>query len=185
MDERKLFSRNHRPCRRFTVRGCLLLDCLNFELCPSRPIIDIALLIFHLVLGSFTHDGVDISMAKKSKNHDFGLESDSLNISLVMDFNLERFPRGDYLQFCPRRETLTNFATYSGVIFLFAEGRLRVCQSQPGPAVESYKQAMDVQSEYRQLQYIALWEQVSASPNRNLCGSERTLSIEYLLSIPV
>lgn len=46
-----------------------------------RTICDMTLLIFHLVLSSFTFDGVDISIAQT-----------------ILDFNLERFPNGI---FCP------------------------------------------------------------------------------------
>lgn len=42
-----------------------------------RTICDICLLIFHLVLSSFTFDGVDITMAQK-----------------ILDWNLRRYPSG-------------------------------------------------------------------------------------------
>lgn len=42
-----------------------------------RTICDIVLLIFHLVLSSFTFDGVDIAMAQK-----------------ILDWNLKRYPNG-------------------------------------------------------------------------------------------
>lgn len=42
-----------------------------------RPICDMALLIFHLVLSSFTFDGVDVMFANK-----------------ILEWNLKRFPRG-------------------------------------------------------------------------------------------
>jgi hypothetical protein len=45
-----------------------------------RPIADMALLIFHLVLSSFTFDGVDIRYANK-----------------ILAWNLKRFPSGEHL----------------------------------------------------------------------------------------
>jgi len=42
-----------------------------------RPICDIALLIFHLVLSSFTFDGIDITIADK-----------------ILKWNLKRYPNG-------------------------------------------------------------------------------------------
>lgn len=42
-----------------------------------RPICDMTLLIFHLVLSSFTFDGVDIRFANK-----------------ILEWNLKRYPRG-------------------------------------------------------------------------------------------
>lgn len=45
-----------------------------------RPICDMALLIFHLVLSSFTFDGVDIRYASK-----------------ILSWNLKRFPSGGYI----------------------------------------------------------------------------------------
>jgi len=43
-----------------------------------RPICDMALLIFHLVLRAFTVQGVDIAMAER-----------------ILEFNLARFPNGE------------------------------------------------------------------------------------------
>jgi len=47
-----------------------------------RTICDIVLLIFHLVLSSFTFDGVDIAMAQK-----------------ILDWNLRRYPNGVFFLF--------------------------------------------------------------------------------------
>jgi hypothetical protein len=46
-----------------------------------RSICDMMLLIFHLVLSSFTFDGVDIAMAQK-----------------ILDWNLRRYPNGKVLR---------------------------------------------------------------------------------------
>lgn len=86
-----------------------------------RTICDMTLLIFHLVLSSFTFDGVDISIAQT-----------------ILDFNLERFP--------------------NGVFFLFGAGRLALCRSQPKRAIAYYTQAMETQSQYRNLHHISFWE---------------------------
>jgi hypothetical protein len=48
-----------------------------------RSLCDMALLIFHLVLSSFTFDGVDLSMAQK-----------------VLEWNLKRYPDGLSLFSC-------------------------------------------------------------------------------------
>lgn len=83
---------------------------------------DMVILIFHLVLSGFTFDGVDIEAA-----------------SIVLDWNLKRYP--------------------SGVFFLFGKGRMALFRAQPQQAIEAYNQAMDeVQSGYSQIQNIALWE---------------------------
>jgi hypothetical protein len=44
-----------------------------------RSICDMWLLIFHLFLSSFTHDGVDVMMAQK-----------------IVDWNLKRYPEGKF-----------------------------------------------------------------------------------------
>ncbi|GJJ13980.1 hypothetical protein Clacol_008237 [Clathrus columnatus] len=91
-----------------------------------RPICDMALLIFHLVLSSFTFDGVDIMFANK-----------------ILQWNLKRFPRG--------------------VFFLFGEGRMRLCRSQPSLAIESYTRAMEAQTQYANLYHISYWEIAGAT----------------------
>ena len=80
-----------------------------------------ALLIFHLVLSSITFEGVDISIARK-----------------ILDWNLQRFPKG--------------------VFFLFGAGRISLCCSQPRRAIAYYTQAMESQSQYRNLHHISIWE---------------------------
>lgn len=47
-----------------------------------RSICDMTLLIFHLFLSSFTHDGVDVMMAQK-----------------IVDWNLKRYPEGRLIAF--------------------------------------------------------------------------------------
>ncbi|KAG7096514.1 hypothetical protein E1B28_003943 [Marasmius oreades] len=54
-----------------------------------RSICDMALLVFHLVLSSFTFDGVDISMAQK-----------------IVDWNLKRYPDGVFFLFGAGRLSL-------------------------------------------------------------------------------
>lgn len=86
-----------------------------------RSICDMSLVIFHLFLSNFTHDGVDVMMAQK-----------------IVDWNLKRYPEG--------------------VFFLLAQGRLYSCRSQADRAIASYQKAMSVQSQYRNLHHISIWE---------------------------
>ncbi|KAI0365839.1 hypothetical protein BV20DRAFT_972565 [Pilatotrama ljubarskyi] len=90
-----------------------------------RTICDMALLIFHLVLSSFTFEGVDIRMAQK-----------------ILDYHIQRYP--------------------NGVFFLFGQGRLHVCRSQPATAIEWYRKALQAQNQYRNLHQISFWEMAIA-----------------------
>jgi hypothetical protein len=47
-----------------------------------RPICDMALVIFHLFLSSFTFDGIDVLMAQQ-----------------IIDWNLKRFPNGEFEEY--------------------------------------------------------------------------------------
>jgi Protein of unknown function (DUF3808) len=102
-----------------------------------RSICDMMLLIFHLVLSSFTFDGVDIAMAQK-----------------ILDWNLRRYPNGKVLRIylC-----LSNLC-FVGVFFLFGGGRLALCRSQPQKAIDFYTKAHKSQSQYRNLHHISFWE---------------------------
>ena len=51
----------------------------------------------------------------------------------------------------------------AGVFFLFGEGRLKLCRSQPAEALEYYKRAMEVQDQYRNLHHISFWEMAVAN----------------------
>ncbi|KAI0640867.1 hypothetical protein C8Q79DRAFT_993037 [Trametes meyenii] len=90
-----------------------------------RTICDMALLIFHLVLSSFTFEGVDIRMAQK-----------------ILDYHIQRYP--------------------NGVFFLFGQGRLHLCRSQPRKALEYYRKALEAQNQYRNLHHISFWEMAIA-----------------------
>ncbi|KAI0049076.1 hypothetical protein FA95DRAFT_1489914 [Auriscalpium vulgare] len=90
-----------------------------------RSICDMCLMIFHLVLSSFTYDGVDIPMAQK-----------------IVDWNLKRYP--------------------NGVFFLFGQGRLSLCRSQPRRAIACYEMAMNAQNQYRNLHHVSFWEMAIA-----------------------
>ncbi|KAI8992733.1 hypothetical protein BD414DRAFT_482011 [Trametes punicea] len=90
-----------------------------------RTICDMALLIFHLVLSSFTFEGVDIRMAQK-----------------ILDYHIQRYP--------------------NGVFFLFGQGRLHLCRSQPATAIEYYRKALQAQNQYRNLHHISFWEMAVA-----------------------
>jgi hypothetical protein len=96
------------------------------------------LLIFHLVLSSYTFDGVDVLMAQK-----------------VLDWNLKRYPNGAYLVI---RKLTSLTHCILGVFFLFGAGRLSLVRSQPRLAIEFYTKATSVQTQYRNLHHISFWE---------------------------
>ncbi|RDX42324.1 hypothetical protein OH76DRAFT_1488762 [Lentinus brumalis] len=91
-----------------------------------RSICDMTLLIFHLVLSSFTFEGVDIQMAQK-----------------ILDYHIQRYP--------------------NGVFFLFGQGRLHLCRSQPSTALVYYQKALQAQNQYRNLHHISFWEMAIAN----------------------
>jgi Protein of unknown function (DUF3808) len=101
------------------------------------------LLIFHLFLSSFSHDGVDILMAQK-----------------IVDWNLKRYPEGNVDAFHYRLKFV--YPTDLGVFFLIAQGRLSLCRSQPARAIAFYQKAMSVQTQYRNLHHISFWEMASS-----------------------
>ncbi|KAF7325136.1 hypothetical protein MKEN_00557200 [Mycena kentingensis (nom. inval.)] len=86
-----------------------------------RTLCDMALLIFHLVLSTWTFDGVDVPMAAR-----------------IVTWNLHRYP--------------------SGVFPLLGAGRLALMRSRPDEAIEHYTRAMEVQTQYRNLHHVSLWE---------------------------
>lgn len=49
-----------------------------------------------------------------------------------------------------------------GVFFLFGEGRLSLCRSQPKRAIECYQKAMKAQTQYRNLHHVSYWEMAIA-----------------------
>ncbi|OBZ74848.1 Tetratricopeptide repeat protein 39B [Grifola frondosa] len=51
----------------------------------------------------------------------------------------------------------------NGVFFLFGQGRLHLCQSQPALAIECYQRAMQVQNQYRNMYNISHWEMAVAN----------------------
>lgn len=55
-------------------------------------------------------------------------------------------------------EITTDFPSSLGVFFLFGAGRLALCRSQPKRAIAYYTQAMETQSQYRNLHHISFWE---------------------------
>ena len=57
---------------------------------------------------------------------------------IILDWNLKRYPKG--------------------VFFLFGQVRLYLMHGQPKKAIESYRTAMEVQSQYRNLHMISYWE---------------------------
>jgi tetratricopeptide (TPR) repeat protein len=104
-----------------------------------------SLLIFHLFLSSFTHDGVDVMMAQK-----------------IVDWNLKRYPEGEsinrfYLSYRSSSDSCPTVVLL-GVFFLLAQGRLSLSRSQPARAIACYQKAMNVQSQYRNLHHLSFWE---------------------------
>ncbi|PBK72107.1 hypothetical protein ARMSODRAFT_743500 [Armillaria solidipes] len=91
-----------------------------------RPLCDMALIVFHLVISSFTFGGVDIHMADK-----------------IIHWHAKRYP--------------------NGVFFLFSSGRLALVHSQPQEAIKYYARAIEVQSQYRTLHHISIWEMAIAN----------------------
>ena len=134
------------------------------------------LLIFHLVLSSFTFEGVDIHMAQK-----------------ILDYQIERYPNGARFslflhisctrllpQYLSSRTThaqnlcwhpLLNFmsdrdadgGTFAGVFFLFGQGRLHLTRAQPATALVYYQRALESQNQYRNLHHISFWEMAIAN----------------------
>ena len=49
------------------------------------------------------------------------------------------------------------------MFFLFGEGRIRMCRSQPRLAIESYTRAMEAQTQYANLYHISWWEMAAAT----------------------
>lgn len=100
------------------------------------------LLIFHLVLSSFTFDGVDMTMASK-----------------ILRWNVERYPNGPLALLYP---TIPPSLPQIGVFFLFGEGRLLLKQGRPAAAIDCYKRALNAQTQYTNLHHISHWEMAVA-----------------------
>ena len=120
-----------------------------------RTICDIVLLVFHLVLSSFTFDGVDIATAQK-----------------ILDWNLRRYPSG---MTHPSLWRVYLIRCLLGVFFLFGGGRLALCQCQPRKAIDFYIKAHKTQSQYRNLHHISFWEIAIA----NFCLWDIPASLVY------
>src|ERR1700722_10347532 len=71
------------------------------------------------------------------------------------------------------RQAITISLFFTGVFFLFGAGRLAVIQSQPQRAIEFYKKAIEVQSQFRNLHHISFWE--IAIANFALCDVPASL----------
>ncbi|KAI0776541.1 hypothetical protein BD413DRAFT_520437 [Trametes elegans] len=56
----------------------------------------------------------------------------------ILDYHIQRYP--------------------NGVFFLFGQGRLHLCRSQPATALEYYRKALQAQSQYRNIHHISYWE---------------------------
>ncbi len=135
------------------------------------------LLIFHLVLSSFTFEGVDIQMAQK-----------------ILDYHIQRYPNGassatsslsdpgsadvrnthSYLRCSHQLSSFFSFSHWhevrlradaldTGVFFLFGQGRLHLCRSQPSTALVYYQKALQAQNQYRNLHHISFWEMAIAN----------------------
>ena len=51
----------------------------------------------------------------------------------------------------------------AGVFFLFGQGRLHLCRSQPAAALSYYQRALESQNQYRNLHHISFWEMAIAN----------------------
>ena len=49
------------------------------------------------------------------------------------------------------------------MFFLFGQGRLHLCQSQPAAALVYYQKALESQNQYRNLHHISFWEMAIAN----------------------
>jgi len=119
------------------LKNPLILEYVSADEGVRRTICDMSLLIFHLVLSSFTFDGVDIGVASK-----------------ILKWNLKRYPNGVSHLFASG----CGVNRQSGVFFLFGAGRLGLVRSQPKQAIFYYTQAMESQKQYRNLHHISFWE---------------------------
>lgn len=101
-----------------------------------------ALMIFHLVLSSFTFECVDVGVARR-----------------ILEWNLKRYPNGNHpIFYLPPSYANDWCIASSGVFFLFGAGRLSLIRSQPLQAINYYTKATEVQSQYRNLHHISSWE---------------------------
>jgi hypothetical protein len=108
-----------------------------------RAICDMCLLSFHLVLSSYTFEGVDVPMARR-----------------IVEWNLQRYPNGassTSVHHCRIADTV------SGVFFLFGAGRLALARSQPQQSLEYYARAAQAQSQYRNMHHVSWWESAIAN----------------------
>jgi hypothetical protein len=100
-----------------------------------------ALIMFHLFLSSFTFDGIDVLMAQQ-----------------IIDWNLKRFPNGEFKECSLDRCIDDMFAFSEGVFFLLGAGQAALMRSQPRLAVGYYTKAIESQSQYRNLHHLSFWE---------------------------
>lgn len=105
-------------------------------------------MVFHLVFSAFTFEGVDMSMAEK-----------------IINYNIERYPNGTRHSCYQTLDMHVHCRVLSllGVFFLFGQGRLKLCRSQPAEALQYYQRAMEVQDQYRNLYHISYWEMAIAN----------------------
>lgn len=101
------------------------------------------LLIFHLVLSSYTFEGVDVNLARR-----------------IVEWNLQRYPNGTSRLLHTPAELLTRVL---GVFFLFGAGRLALARSQPQRALEYYARAAQAQTQYRNMHHVSWWESAIAN----------------------
>jgi len=99
-----------------------------------RPVCDMILLTFHLVISSVMPvSGTNLETARN-----------------ILDYNMKRYPNGKQRNFCPR---LT-----SGIFFLYFQARMFSNECEPERANESLQTALDLELEYVQLQHMCLWD---------------------------
>lgn len=49
------------------------------------------------------------------------------------------------------------------MLFLFGQGRLHLCRSQPATALVYYEKALQAQNQYRNVHHISFWEMAIAN----------------------
>lgn len=103
-----------------------------------RPVCDMILLTFHLVISVLMPvSGVDIPAARK-----------------ILAYNMKRYPDGE----SERLRNGAGWLTSSGVFFLYFQARLFTNQCEPELSNESLQHALNLPLEYVQLQHMCLWD---------------------------
>lgn len=88
----------------------------------------------------------------------------------------------------PHAHTRSSLSS-AGVFFLFGQGRLHLCRSQPAAALGYYQKALEAQNQYRNLHHISFWEMAVADLALWEIGDSlecwRTLASEATVRLPL